>query len=147
MPRDPRWGRIMEGAGEDAFLGSLIAAVSDQNGRLIKAMTFFPYLWPHFEWPHVKLLMLSIRFRCSLLQARVRGFQGSSLLAKALFRLSLQHDWLFTFSYNLSVRLCDCAILCFPLFFLVINVDWQDSVMACVKHFAAYGYENNLYIK
>jgi beta-glucosidase len=24
--RDPRWGRVMEGAGEDAFLGSLIAA-------------------------------------------------------------------------------------------------------------------------
>src|SRR5580765_140862 len=26
IARDPRWGRIMEGAGEDAFLGSLMAA-------------------------------------------------------------------------------------------------------------------------
>jgi len=52
--RDPRWGRVMEGAGEDTYLGSLIAA------------------------------------------ARVRGFQGK--------------------------RLGD-----------------TDAVMACVKHFAAYG--------
>lgn len=52
--RDPRWGRVMEGAGEDTYLGSLIAA------------------------------------------ARVRGFQGKGLG----------------------------------------NV---DAVMACAKHFAAYG--------
>jgi len=52
--RDPRWGRVMEGAGEDTYLGSLIAA------------------------------------------ARVKGFQGK--------------------------RLGDI-----------------DAVMACVKHFAAYG--------
>lgn len=52
--RDPRWGRVMEGAGEDTYLGSLIAA------------------------------------------ARVKGFQGK--------------------------RLGD-----------------TDAVMACVKHFAAYG--------
>lgn len=54
ISRDPRWGRVMEGAGEDTYLGSLIAA------------------------------------------ARVRGFQG-----EGLGRL--------------------------------------DSVMACAKHFAAYG--------
>lgn len=52
--RDPRWGRVMEGAGEDTYLGSLIAA------------------------------------------ARVKGFQGKGLG----------------------------------------NI---DAVMACVKHFAAYG--------
>ncbi|WP_199269818.1 glycoside hydrolase family 3 N-terminal domain-containing protein [Mucilaginibacter lacusdianchii] len=54
IARDPRWGRVMEGAGEDTYLGSLIA------------------------------------------RARVRGFQGKGL-------------------GNL------------------------DAVMACVKHFAAYG--------
>jgi beta-glucosidase len=54
IARDPRWGRVMEGAGEDPYLGSLIAA------------------------------------------ARVKGFQGKGL-------------------GNL------------------------DAVMACVKHFAAYG--------
>jgi beta-glucosidase len=54
IARDPRWGRVMEGSGEDTFLGSLIAA------------------------------------------ARVKGLQGASL------------------SDN-------------------------NSVMACVKHFAAYG--------
>ncbi|HEX2609040.1 MAG TPA: glycoside hydrolase family 3 N-terminal domain-containing protein, partial [Flavisolibacter sp.] len=54
IARDPRWGRVMEGAGEDPYLGSLIAA------------------------------------------ARVKGFQGKGLG----------------------------------------NV---DAVMACVKHFAAYG--------
>jgi beta-glucosidase len=54
IARDPRWGRVMEGSGEDTFLGSLISA------------------------------------------ARVRGFQGESL------------------SDN-------------------------NSVIACVKHFAAYG--------
>lgn len=52
--RDPRWGRVMEGAGEDTYLGSLIAA------------------------------------------ARVRGFQGKGLGS-------------------------------------------LDAVMACAKHFAAYG--------
>jgi len=25
IARDPRWGRVMEGAGEDTYLGSLIA--------------------------------------------------------------------------------------------------------------------------
>ncbi|HUC81107.1 MAG TPA: beta-glucosidase BglX [Flavisolibacter sp.] len=54
ISRDPRWGRVMEGAGEDAYLGSLVA------------------------------------------KARVKGFQGNGL-------------------GNL------------------------DAVMACVKHFAAYG--------
>lgn len=54
ISRDPRWGRVMEGAGEDTYLGSLIAA------------------------------------------ARVKGFQGAGLGTPA-------------------------------------------SVMACVKHFAAYG--------
>jgi beta-glucosidase len=54
ISRDPRWGRVMEGAGEDTYLGALIAA------------------------------------------ARVKGFQGS-------------------------------------------NFDNADKVMACVKHFAAYG--------
>lgn len=54
ISRDPRWGRVMEGAGEDTYLGSLIAA------------------------------------------ARVRGFQGN-------------------------------------------GVGELNSVMACVKHFAAYG--------
>jgi beta-glucosidase len=54
IARDPRWGRIMEGAGEDPYLGSLIAA------------------------------------------ARVRGFQGD-------------------------------------------GIGSVNSVMACVKHFAAYG--------
>lgn len=52
--RDPRWGRVMEGAGEDAFLGSLVA------------------------------------------KARVKGFQGNGL-------------------------------------------GNTDAVMACAKHFAAYG--------
>lgn len=54
LARDPRWGRVMEGAGEDTWLGSKIAA------------------------------------------ARVRGFQGSDLLN-------------------------------------------NSSLLACVKHFAAYG--------
>lgn len=54
IARDPRWGRVMEGAGEDAFLGSQIAI------------------------------------------ARVKGFQGDSLGA-------------------------------------------PDAIMACAKHFAAYG--------
>jgi beta-glucosidase len=54
IARDPRWGRVMEGAGEDPYLGSLIAA------------------------------------------ARVRGFQGNGLGS-------------------------------------------TDAVMACAKHFAAYG--------
>ena len=54
IARDPRWGRIMEGAGEDPFLGSLMAA------------------------------------------ANVRGFQGTDLTR-------------------------------------------QDKIMACAKHFAAYG--------
>ncbi len=54
IARDPRWGRVMEGAGEDAYLGSLIAA------------------------------------------ARVKGFQGKGLGS-------------------------------------------TDAVMACAKHFAAYG--------
>ncbi|TAD83891.1 MAG: beta-glucosidase BglX [Bacteroidetes bacterium] len=54
ISRDPRWGRVMEGAGEDPYLGSLIAA------------------------------------------ARVKGFQGSGL-------------------------------------------GHTNAVMACVKHFAAYG--------
>jgi len=54
IARDPRWGRIAEGAGEDPFMGSAVAA------------------------------------------ARVRGFQGRDLTA-------------------------------------------PDSVLACVKHFAAYG--------
>lgn len=54
IARDPRWGRVMEGAGEDPYLGSLIAA------------------------------------------ARVRGFQGQGL-------------------------------------------GHTDAVMACAKHFAAYG--------
>lgn len=54
VTRDPRWGRIAEGAGEDPFLGSLIAA------------------------------------------ARVRGFQGKSLAS-------------------------------------------NDAVLACAKHFVAYG--------
>src|ERR1700722_13141473 len=54
VARDPRWGRVMEGAGEDTYLGSLIAA------------------------------------------ARVRGFQG----------MGLGHT---------------------------------DAMMACAKHFAAYG--------
>jgi beta-glucosidase len=54
IARDPRWGRVMEGAGEDPYLGSLIAA------------------------------------------ARVRGFQGK-------------------------------------------NLGDTDAVMACAKHFAAYG--------
>jgi beta-glucosidase len=54
ISRDPRWGRVMEGAGEDAYLGSLIA------------------------------------------KARVNGFQGKG------------------FGYT-------------------------DAVLACVKHFAAYG--------
>lgn len=55
VSRDPRWGRVMEGAGEDPFLGSLVAA------------------------------------------ARVRGFQGSDLADK-------------------------------------------NTVAACAKHFAAYGF-------
>jgi len=54
IARDPRWGRVMEGAGEDTYLGSMIAA------------------------------------------ARVRGFQGSDL-------------------------------------------SLDNTLMACVKHFAAYG--------
>src|SRR5438045_4983000 len=54
IARDPRWGRVMEGAGEDPFLGSLIAA------------------------------------------ARVKGFQG-------------------------------------------VGFGNTDALMACVKHFAAYG--------
>jgi beta-glucosidase len=54
IARDPRWGRVMEGAGEDTYLGSLIAA------------------------------------------ARVRGFQGNDLAA-------------------------------------------ANTLLACVKHFAAYG--------
>lgn len=54
ISRDPRWGRVMEGAGEDPYLGALIA------------------------------------------KARVRGFQGE-------------------------------------------NFDHADRVMACIKHFAAYG--------
>lgn len=54
IARDPRWGRISEGAGEDSFYGSLVA------------------------------------------QARVRGFQGTNLAA-------------------------------------------PDTVLACVKHYAAYG--------
>ena len=54
VARDPRWGRVMEGAGEDTYLGSLIAA------------------------------------------ARVKGFQGNSF-------------------------------------------DRADKVVACVKHYAAYG--------
>ncbi|HJW29660.1 MAG TPA: glycoside hydrolase family 3 N-terminal domain-containing protein, partial [Saprospiraceae bacterium] len=54
ISREPRWGRVMEGAGEDTYLGSLIAA------------------------------------------ARVKGFQGE-------------------------------------------NFDHADRIMACVKHFAAYG--------
>ena len=54
ISRDPRWGRVMEGAGEDTYLGSLIAA------------------------------------------ARVRGFQGA-------------------------------------------NYDKGDKVVACIKHYAAYG--------
>lgn len=54
IARDPRWGRISEGAGEDPFYGSLVA------------------------------------------QARVRGFQGTNLAA-------------------------------------------ADTLLACVKHFAAYG--------
>lgn len=54
ISREPRWGRVMEGAGEDPFLGSLIA------------------------------------------RARVRGFQGT-------------------------------------------NFNNADKLMACVKHFAAYG--------
>lgn len=54
VARDPRWGRIMEGAGEDVFLGALMA------------------------------------------EARVRGFQGADMSA-------------------------------------------QNRVMACAKHFAAYG--------
>ncbi|NUN71190.1 MAG: glycoside hydrolase family 3 C-terminal domain-containing protein [Bacteroidetes bacterium] len=54
ISRDPRWGRVMEGAGEDTYLGSQIAA------------------------------------------ARVRGFQGK-------------------------------------------GIGQTDAVMACVKHFAAYG--------
>ena len=54
IARDPRWGRVMEGAGEDTYLGSLVA------------------------------------------QARVRGFQGKGL-------------------------------------------GNTDAVMACAKHFAAYG--------
>ncbi len=54
IARDPRWGRVMEGAGEDPFLGGLIAA------------------------------------------ARVRGFQGNNLAA-------------------------------------------DNTILACVKHFAAYG--------
>ncbi len=54
IARDPRWGRVMEGAGEDPYLGSLIAA------------------------------------------ARVRGFQGKGL-------------------------------------------GGTDAIMACAKHFAAYG--------
>ncbi len=54
IARDPRWGRVMEGAGEDPYLGSLIAA------------------------------------------ARVRGFQGKGL-------------------------------------------GYTDAMMACAKHFAAYG--------
>ncbi|MEP6787555.1 MAG: glycoside hydrolase family 3 N-terminal domain-containing protein [Acidobacteriota bacterium] len=54
IARDPRWGRIMEGAGEDPFLGSLMAA------------------------------------------ANIRGFQGTDLTR-------------------------------------------QDKIMACAKHFAAYG--------
>ena len=58
LARDPRWGRVMEGAGEDPFLGSEIA------------------------------------------KARVQGFQGGS-------------DW-----HSLSKT---------------------NTVLACVKHFAAYG--------
>ena len=58
ITRDPRWGRVMEGAGEDPFLGSAIA------------------------------------------KARVEGFQGGS-------------DW-----HSLSKT---------------------NTVLACVKHFAAYG--------
>jgi beta-glucosidase len=54
LARDPRWGRVMEGAGEDTYLGCLIAS------------------------------------------ARVRGFQGTDLMDKS-------------------------------------------SILACVKHFAAYG--------
>ncbi|WP_447642358.1 MULTISPECIES: glycoside hydrolase family 3 N-terminal domain-containing protein [Chitinophagaceae] len=54
IARDPRWGRVMEGAGEDPFLGSMIAV------------------------------------------ARVKGFQGKGLGS-------------------------------------------QDAIMACAKHFAAYG--------
>lgn len=54
IARDPRWGRVMEGAGEDPYLGSLIA------------------------------------------RARVKGFQGKGLGS-------------------------------------------EDAIMACVKHFAAYG--------
>lgn len=54
IARDPRWGRVMEGAGEDPYLGSLIAT------------------------------------------ARVKGFQGNGLGS-------------------------------------------QDAIMACAKHFAAYG--------
>lgn len=54
IARDPRWGRVMEGAGEDTYLGGLVAS------------------------------------------ARVKGFQGSDLLDKR-------------------------------------------SILACVKHFAAYG--------
>ena len=54
IARDPRWGRVMEGAGEDTYLGSLIAA------------------------------------------ARVKGFQGE-------------------------------------------NLNNEKTMMACVKHFAAYG--------
>jgi len=54
ISRDPRWGRVMEGAGEDPYLGSLIA------------------------------------------RARVKGFQGKGLGS-------------------------------------------EDAIMACVKHFAAYG--------
>src|SRR5204863_2460570 len=54
IARDPRWGRVMEGAGEDTYLGSMIA------------------------------------------RARVKGFQGKGLGS-------------------------------------------TDAVMACAKHFAAYG--------
>ena len=58
LARDPRWGRVMEGAGEDPFLGSEIA------------------------------------------KARVQGFQGGT-------------DWR--------------------------SLNKTNTILACVKHFAAYG--------
>ena len=58
IARDPRWGRVMEGAGEDPFLGSEIA------------------------------------------KARVQGFQGGT-------------DWR--------------------------SLNKTNTILACVKHFAAYG--------
>jgi beta-glucosidase len=52
ISRDPRWGRVSEGSGEDAYLGSQIAKAMDgyqqddlSKNTILSCVKHFAFIW------------------------------------------------------------------------------------------------------